>query len=113
ALFPYTTLFRSGLDGAGHPAGGVRPHGVPLRALVDRRSHVAARRCAKGAGMIVAGLLLVLLALLGAPLFAVIAASAMLGYYREGYDLAAIAIDILGLAEIPFLSAIPLFTFAG
>jgi len=63
--------------------------------------------------MIVAGLLLVLLALLGAPLFAVIAASAMLGYYREGYDLAAIAIDILGLAEIPFLSAIPLFTFAG
>jgi tripartite ATP-independent transporter DctM subunit len=63
--------------------------------------------------MIAASLLLVLLALLGAPLFAVIAASAMLGYWRDGYDLAAIAVDILGLAEIPFLSAIPLFTFAG
>lgn len=63
--------------------------------------------------MIVVGVLLVLLALLGAPLFAIIAASALLGYAREGYDLAAIAIDILGLAEIPFLSAIPLFTFAG
>lgn len=63
--------------------------------------------------MIVVSILLVILALLGAPLFAVIAGSAMVGYYREGYDLAAIAIDILGLAEIPFLSAIPLFTFAG
>lgn len=63
--------------------------------------------------MILVSILLVLLAILGAPLFAVIAASAMMGYHREGLDLAAVAIDILGLAEIPFLSAIPLFTFAG
>ncbi len=63
--------------------------------------------------MIIVSVLLVVLALIGAPLFAVIAASAMLGYQREGIDLAAMAIDILGLAEIPFLSAIPLFTFAG
>jgi len=54
-----------------------------------------------------------LLAVIGAPLFAVIAGSAMLGYYREGIDLMAIAIEILGLAGMPLLSAIPLFTFAG
>jgi tripartite ATP-independent transporter DctM subunit len=58
-------------------------------------------------------ILLLLLAVLGAPLFTVIAASAMLGYQQEGIDLMAIAIEILGIAEMPFLSAIPLFTFAG
>jgi tripartite ATP-independent transporter DctM subunit len=46
-------------------------------------------------------------------LFTVIAASAMMGYQQEGIDLMAIAIEILGIAEMPFLSAIPLFTFAG
>jgi tripartite ATP-independent transporter DctM subunit len=63
--------------------------------------------------MIVFSVVLVLLAVLGAPLFTIIAASAMLGYYREGIDLMAISIEVLGLAEMPFLSAIPLFTFAG
>lgn len=63
--------------------------------------------------MIVVSILLVVLAVLGAPLFAIIAASAMLGYQQEGIDLMAIAIEMLGLAEMPFLSAIPLFTFAG
>ncbi len=63
--------------------------------------------------MIALSALLVLLAVIGAPLFAVIAGSAMLGYYREGIDLMAIAVEILGLAGMPFLSAIPLFTFAG
>jgi tripartite ATP-independent transporter DctM subunit len=63
--------------------------------------------------MILLGAALLLLAVLGAPLFTVIAASAMLGYQREDIDLMAIAIEILGLAEMPFLSAIPLFTFAG
>jgi tripartite ATP-independent transporter DctM subunit len=63
--------------------------------------------------MIAAGPLLVLLALLGAPLFAVIAASAMLGFTREGIDLQAIAIEFYGIAEMPILLAIPLFTFAG
>jgi tripartite ATP-independent transporter DctM subunit len=63
--------------------------------------------------MILAGLVLLVLAILGAPLFTVIAASAMLGYQREGIELMAVAIEILGLAEMPFLSAIPLFTFAG
>ncbi len=63
--------------------------------------------------MIALGPLLVLLALLGAPLFAVIAASAMLGFTREGIDLQAIAIEFYGIAEMPILLAIPLFTFAG
>lgn len=59
------------------------------------------------------GAILVLLAIFGAPLFTIIAASAMLGYHREGVDLMAIAIEILGIAGMPMLSAIPLFTFAG
>ena len=63
--------------------------------------------------MIAIGPLLVVLALLGAPLFAVIAASAMLGFTREGIDLQAIAIEFYGIAEMPILLAIPLFTFAG
>jgi C4-dicarboxylate transporter DctM subunit len=63
--------------------------------------------------MIVVGPLLILLALLGAPLFAVIAASAMMGFAREGVDLQAIAIEFYGIAEMPILLAIPLFTFAG
>jgi C4-dicarboxylate transporter DctM subunit len=56
---------------------------------------------------------LILLAIFGAPLFTVIAASAMLGYQKEGIDLMAIAIEVLGIAGMPMLSAIPLFTFAG
>jgi tripartite ATP-independent transporter DctM subunit len=63
--------------------------------------------------VIAVGPLLVLLALLGAPLFAVIAASAMLGFLREGIDLQALAIEFWGIAEMPILLAIPLFTFAG
>ncbi|MGD8346245.1 MAG: TRAP transporter large permease subunit [Lysobacterales bacterium] len=63
--------------------------------------------------MIIAGPLLLLLALLGAPLFAIIAASAMLGFSREGIDLQALAIEFYGIAEMPILLAIPLFTFAG
>ncbi len=59
------------------------------------------------------GALLVLLAIFGAPLFVVIAASALLGYQKEGIDLMAVVVEILGIAGMPFLSAIPLFTFAG
>ena len=58
-------------------------------------------------------LLLVILALAGAPLFAVIAASAMLGFTSEEVDLSVMGIEIYRLAEMPVLLAIPLFTFAG
>jgi len=63
--------------------------------------------------MILTGLLLLALVLLGAPLFSVIAASAMLGFYRSGIDLSVVAIEFFGISEMPILVAIPLFTFAG
>ena len=63
--------------------------------------------------MIVVSLLLLLLAVLGAPLFAVIASSALVGFYREDTDLMNMAIELLSIADLQFLSAIPLFTFAG
>ena len=63
--------------------------------------------------MILTGLILLVLALLGAPLFAIIAASAMAGFYRSGVDLSVMGIEFFGIAEMPILVAIPLFTFAG
>ena len=63
--------------------------------------------------MILTGLLLLVLVLLGAPLFSVIAASAMLGFYNSEIDLSIMAIEFFGLSEMPILVAIPLFTFAG
>ena len=60
-----------------------------------------------------AGLALLLLALLGAPLFAVIAASALWGFYAAEVDLSILAIEFFRIAEMPVLLAIPLFTFAG
>lgn len=63
--------------------------------------------------MLLLALLLVVLALLGAPLFAVIAAAALLGFYGAGIDLSVVAIEFYRIAEMPVLLAIPLFTFAG
>ena len=63
--------------------------------------------------MIFLSALLVLLAIFGAPLFAVIAASAMIGFYKEGTDLMIMALEVQSIASMPFLAAIPLFTFAG
>lgn len=56
---------------------------------------------------------LIVVTLLGAPLFAVIGASAMFGFRSEGVDLSVVAIEFFGLSETPVLVAIPLFTFAG
>lgn len=56
---------------------------------------------------------LLALALSGTPLFVIIAASAMWGFWQTGTDLQVIAINIYQLAEMPILIAIPLFTFAG
>ena len=63
--------------------------------------------------MIAVSIILLLLAILGAPLFAVIAASAMAGFHREDTDLMNLALEIQSIADLPFLAAIPLFTFAG
>jgi C4-dicarboxylate transporter DctM subunit len=62
---------------------------------------------------LVVGALLLLLTLLGAPLFTVIGTSAMWGFHGEGVDLSVVAIEFFGLSETPVLVAIPLFTFAG
>lgn len=63
--------------------------------------------------MILAGFALILLAVLGAPLFAVIAAGALLGFIRSGVDPMVVAMEVYRIAETPVLIAIPLFTFAG
>lgn len=63
--------------------------------------------------MILTALGLLLLALLGAPLFTIIGASALLGFYANQIDLSVVAIEFYRLAEMPVLVAIPLFTFAG
>ena len=63
--------------------------------------------------MILFSLLLALLAILGAPLFAVIAASAMIGFHSQDSDLMIMAIEVQSIASMSFLAAIPLFTFAG
>ena len=62
-------------------------------------------------GLVALGLIVA--TLLGAPLFAVIATGAFLGFQREGVDLSVVAIEFFGLSETPVLVAIPLFTFAG
>ena len=58
-------------------------------------------------------LFLVLIALLGAPLFAVIGAVALVGFHALGVSLAAVPMEIYRLADTPVLLALPLFTFAG
>jgi len=64
--------------------------------------------------MIAVSLLLILLALLGAPLFAIIAAGALISFISIDPELGiAVPIEIFSIAEMPILLAIPLFTFAG
>jgi C4-dicarboxylate transporter DctM subunit len=63
--------------------------------------------------LILTGLLLLVLALAGAPLFAIIAASALLGFARGGVDPMVVVGEFFRIADMPVLLAIPLFTFAG
>lgn len=58
-------------------------------------------------------LALLILALFGAPLFAVIAATALWGFYTSEIDLMVVPIEIYRISETPVLVAIPLFTFSG
>ncbi len=62
---------------------------------------------------IILALVLILLALLGAPLFSIIAAIALLSFYFLGIDTSAVIVEMYRLASAPTLLAIPLFTFAG
>lgn len=57
--------------------------------------------------------LVVLAALLGAPLFVLILAAAMIGFQSGEIDLAVVAIEVYRIVDTPMLVALPLFTFAG
>ncbi|MBI3013273.1 MAG: TRAP transporter large permease subunit [Elusimicrobia bacterium] len=56
---------------------------------------------------------LVLLALLGAPIFLVIGAGALIAFHSVQIDSSAIIVEMYRLASLPALMAIPLFTFSG
>jgi C4-dicarboxylate transporter DctM subunit len=51
--------------------------------------------------------------LLGAPIFAVMAALALTAFYFSGVELSAVSVEIYRLASAPTILTIPLFTFAG
>ena len=63
--------------------------------------------------MIIASIVLVILALMGVPLFIVISASAILGFISAEVDLVVIAIEFYRVVDMPTLLSIPLFTLAG
>jgi len=54
-----------------------------------------------------------LLALAGAPLFAIIAAIGVIAFTSSGTDTSAMIAELYRLVDLPALIAIPLFTFAG
>ncbi len=56
---------------------------------------------------------LIILALLGVPLFAIIGLAGLLSFYSAEIDSSAIFIELYRVASSPTLIAIPLFTFAG
>ena len=61
----------------------------------------------------IGSLLITASALAGLPLFIVILAAAMLGFYLADVPLTAIAIELYRLIDTPMLLALPLFTFSG
>jgi C4-dicarboxylate transporter, DctM subunit len=58
-------------------------------------------------------LLTLILALLGSPLFIVIAAIALLSFFSVDIDISVVIIEMSRLADTPLLLALPLFIFAG
>ncbi|NOZ11993.1 MAG: TRAP transporter large permease subunit [Gammaproteobacteria bacterium] len=56
---------------------------------------------------------LLVLAYFGAPLFSLILAVAMLGFYYQDISLMVIPIELYRITNTPLLLALPLFTFAG
>ena len=58
-------------------------------------------------------LFLLFLAVLGAPLFVVIAALALLSFYSIQIDLSVVIIEMSRLSDTPLLLSLPLFIFAG
>lgn len=58
-------------------------------------------------------ILIILLGLLGVPLFAMILAATMLGFYTGEVDFSIIAAELYRLAGTPMLLALPLFAYVG
>ncbi len=58
-------------------------------------------------------LIIMALALLGTPIFVIIAAFALIAFYSIGVDSSVIIIEMSRLADTPLLLSLPLFIFAG
>ena len=56
---------------------------------------------------------LILLALLGAPLFIIIGSAALAGFYFAEIELTVVAIELYRIVDTPLLMALPLFTLTG
>ena len=63
--------------------------------------------------MLLATIALVILAVMGVPLFIIILASAMLGFVASEIELTVVAIEFYRIVDMPVLVSIPLFTLAG
>ncbi|HEY5678492.1 MAG TPA: TRAP transporter large permease subunit [Pseudomonadales bacterium] len=64
--------------------------------------------------MIWVGIVCVLIAaVVGAPLFAVLMAAAMLGFVASDIDLTIVAIEVYRIVDTPLLMVLPLFTYSG
>ena len=61
----------------------------------------------------ISSICVLILAVAGAPLFVVILAAAMIGFYFTEIPLTVITIEVYRLVDTPLLLALPLFTFAG
>ena len=62
---------------------------------------------------IAVAIVLVLLALLGTPLFTIVGSAAIVLFAFAGIDTQSVAVEMYRLAANPFMLTIPLFTFAG
>ncbi|OHD13354.1 MAG: hypothetical protein A2086_14630 [Spirochaetes bacterium GWD1_27_9] len=58
-------------------------------------------------------LLVVLIAIIGAPLFCVIAAMALINFIKSGIGILVVPQELAGIVNIPLIYSIPLFAFAG
>ena len=56
---------------------------------------------------------LIFLALSGMPIFSVIAATALIGFYLSDIEVTVVAIELYRIVDTPMLVALPLFTLAG
>ncbi|HNH44645.1 MAG TPA: TRAP transporter large permease subunit, partial [Agitococcus sp.] len=57
--------------------------------------------------------LLIVMALLGAPLFVVLAGAAAIGFTQQDTSLTVLGVELYRLVDTPILLALPLFTYAG